>query len=338
MLPFLLIACAFSPSVAMVFDDLPQTAATISNPPPANIPSEVPSNATNLEVEPEPAVEQKPKFSFKPPRLTIDQIRMSAGAKVQKFVEHMNARVAGIPNSNAMGYSRSLMERMSASGTELCLGCGKPDQSKLAAGTDYSEFRTDCGEQSIFKPRLKSLVRPLFKSLFSMKKPASETKSGLASNAFCELNVQKSCADALANKDYMYYAKSTSVIEPQVQRFDGHYCRQNGFLEREIVDMVHFNDFSTIEHFAREQCDTKYAKYGWRKMTLASIATAYMPGILSGTTPKLEEAERIAAGNCAMGDLGCDISYCAYTYCKKNNETGAYNDCVNWSPVRGQHR
>ena len=37
-----------------------------------------------------------------------------------------------------------------------------------------------------------------------------------------------------------------------------------------------------------------------------------------------------------MGGPACDMAYCAYTFCvKEDGSLGIYDDCPGWDPVRG---
>lgn len=210
-----------------------------------------------------------------------------------------------------------------------CIMCNKPHPLRLAPNKTYTEFRSDCGNMKL----------NIFKNLADLTMDASETESGRPTNAFCELNLQKSCIDAIENKDYMYYAKGIIVESNKTMFYDGSYCLQNGWLEKEIVDLVHSDNFTAMQEKAQNLCETKYEKYNWRKMTLSKMMMKYMPGMKMRGYPTKGEAEFIGAWNCAMGDMACDMSYCAYTYCDAGDgNTDAYGKCPGWHPVNGMRR
>merc|ERR1719291_1387049 len=88
-----------------------------------------------------------------------------------------------------------------------------------------------------------------------------ETKA-IERNGFCQLNFAKSCVDAIANKDYLYWAKSVNLKAPgsiENAAWDGRYCRLNGFLNPSLVALQH--NFTATQTKAAELCKTKYAKY-----------------------------------------------------------------------------
>merc|ERR1719356_864738 len=154
-------------------------------------------------------------------------------------------------------------------------------------------------------------------------------------NGFCQLNFAKSCADAVANKDYLYWAKSLNLNSSAARAnaaWDGRYCKINGFLETGIVSLQH--DFEKTQAKAQELCKTKYAKYDIQKLTFGHMARAARYD--DSTAPTIDEAELLAAWNCAMGDLGCDLMLCAYSFCAKDGlSTGLYDECEGWHPIKG---
>lgn len=212
----------------------------------------------------------------------------------------------------------------------MCRLCGKPLKSRLPEDAEYQSFRTDCG----------SVTAPLVKFNTPLVNFQKNTVPGRETNAFCELNMQKTCADAIANRDYMYYAKAVDVTgNDKVQKYDGAYCLLNGWLEKEIVSLAHAQDFEGMKRVANHQCQTKYAKYNWEKITLTKMSAQYMPGLMLRGVPSKSEAEYLGAWNCAMGDAGCDMTYCAYTYCDKGDgTTAAYGECDTWGPLDGMIR
>merc|ERR1719327_1685535 len=86
------------------------------------------------------------------------------------------------------------------------------------------------------------------------------TTKAIERNGFCQINFAKSCVDAVANKDYLYWAKSVDLKAPEAYEnaaWDGRYCRLNGFLEANMVALQH--DFESTRAKADELCKTKYA-------------------------------------------------------------------------------
>jgi hypothetical protein len=49
-------------------------------------------------------------------------------------------------------------------------------------------------------------------------------------NGFCETNVQKTCADGIANRDWLWQAKSLNLTSGFT--FDFSYCRHNGWMRK----------------------------------------------------------------------------------------------------------
>jgi len=210
-----------------------------------------------------------------------------------------------------------------------CLLCGRPKPERTG-GKFYSELRQDCGNFSTFDgPKEEALHIPAIQ--FS----TNSTQKAHGSNGFCELNYAKSCADAIVNKDYLYWAKSMNMkhsLLNDTAAWDARYCHVNGFLDKSITSFQH--DFEGMLQKAKELCDSKYAKYGIEKLTFLDMMKSARYD--SPNSPTLQDAERLAAWNCAMGDLGCDLALCAYSFCDKGNgELGIYDDCKGWHPVHG---
>eukprot|EP00441_Pelagodinium_beii_P038598 CAMPEP_0197634310 /NCGR_PEP_ID=MMETSP1338-20131121/10438_1 /TAXON_ID=43686 ORGANISM="Pelagodinium beii, Strain RCC1491" /NCGR_SAMPLE_ID=MMETSP1338 /ASSEMBLY_ACC=CAM_ASM_000754 /LENGTH=300 /DNA_ID=CAMNT_0043206149 /DNA_START=48 /DNA_END=950 /DNA_ORIENTATION=+ len=205
----------------------------------------------------------------------------------------------------------------------VCMLCNKPLPDRVGQ-REYTELRTDCGRRS-------SETGP---SADDMALPAVQLYQK-GSNGFCELNFAKSCADAVANKDYLYWPKSLDFAHPSMRsnlRWDARYCQLNGFLERSVVELQH--NFTALQEKAQQLCQTKYAAHGTENLTFLDMLQ--MSNHEDETAPSLIEAEKMAAWNCAMGDLGCDMAMCAYSFCEKSGgSTGLYSECTGWDPVGG---
>jgi len=211
----------------------------------------------------------------------------------------------------------------------LCLLCNTPKPERLG-GKVYKEFRTDCGSMSSPRgPTKEQLVKPVVDFL------ETGASGKRATNAYCELNFAKSCVDAVANKDYLYWAKSLDFAEPNMRKnaiFDARYCKLNGFLSKDTVRIA--SNFTAMQEKARDLCQSKYAKYGIQKLSFMDMMTRAR--YTDESAPTLEEAEQLAAWNCGMGDLGCDMAGCAYSFCSKGeNSYGVYDECEGWHPVHG---
>lgn len=208
----------------------------------------------------------------------------------------------------------------------LCMLCNKPLPER--SNKQYTEFRTDCGKMSSAGgPNASILSMPAVKL-------TEAHEDGTERNGFCQLNFAKSCVDAVANKDYLYWAKSLDLKSPATRansKWDGRYCRLNGFLEPSLVALQH--DFEGTRAKSRDLCKTKYAKYNIDNITFIDMMSAAR--YEDESAPTLDEAELLAAWNCAMGDLGCDISLCAYSFCATESGTGLYDECKGWHPVDG---
>jgi len=108
------------------------------------------------------------------------------------------------------------------------------------------------------------------------------------------------------------------------------YCRHNGWLDPKIVALQH--DFDKLEAKAAEVCEALEPRTNWRTMTLNQMSAVYNRGLERETgMPTEEEAVYVGAWTCAMGSAGCDIAYCAYSFCDKGNgEIGTYGECEGW--------
>lgn len=157
-------------------------------------------------------------------------------------------------------------------------------------------------------------------------------------NGFCALNYAKSCADAIANEDYLYWAKSMDLASDEFSQdvnFLSRYCKLNGFLEPGIVRLQ--NNFTGLRAHASNLCEMKYAQHPRERLTLLDMLTHSRH--TDAAAPTQSEAELLAAWSCAMGDLGCDIAHCAYSFCSSSRtsagQIGLYGECEGWDPVHG---
>lgn len=211
----------------------------------------------------------------------------------------------------------------------VCMLCGEPLPGRTARPVPRSLLRSDCGARSSpTGPSREDLALPAAAFL--------QTSGHRTTNGFCELNFAKSCADAIAIKDYLYWPKSLDLANPALREntaWDGRYCRLNGFLDSKVVALQ--RNFTGLQHLADELCRTKYAKHGIEKLSFMDMmASSRKADEKDG--PSLLEAERLAAWNCAMGDLGCDLAMCSYSFCSLQGEgTGLYGECAGWHPVEG---
>jgi len=214
-----------------------------------------------------------------------------------------------------------------------CSLCGNPVPERVAPGVVY-QHRTDCGSAKDKYPNQGYMDVPLI----TLSKPATAHQN--ATNAWCELNMQKVCADSVYNKDYLYQAKV--VQYPATETFDPWYCYHNGWLNPELRELT--LDFDKMDKHQKDMCNTqKYLKYGWNTtLTLAKMMKVYGAGMeRTPRYPTPEEATFLGAWNCAMGTAGCDISYCAYSFCVLRYEFGGtpvfgqYDECEGWDPIKG---
>uniref|UniRef100_A0A7S2VM86 Uncharacterized protein n=1 Tax=Zooxanthella nutricula TaxID=1333877 RepID=A0A7S2VM86_9DINO len=186
--------------------------------------------------------------------------------------------------------------------------------------------RTDCGNHTVFGHDDMKLV-----PLISFKRAASDTEP--ETNAWCETNVQTVCADSLWNRDFLYQAKTVDYRRDL--QWDPHYCLFNGWLEPEVVALQH--DFEGLKRKSEEVCqEEKYAFAKWNTtMTMSDMDEVFQPSMARGT-PTPREAIFMGAWTCAMGSSGCDMAYCAYSFCKlPDGSLGKYDDCEGWDPVKG---
>lgn len=187
--------------------------------------------------------------------------------------------------------------------------------------------RTDCGNDT-YATHLDAWFTPLI----SYSREATETQT--ANSAWCELNSQKMCADAMYNKDWLFQAKA--VDYPRVAKYDPWYCHYNGWLGNpQIIKLYH--DYEGLKALSTQVCNSeKYAHTGWNTtMTLTDMTLRYAKGMLRGQ-PTEEEALFVGAWTCAMGSSGCDMAYCAYSFCDKGDgKFGMYEECEGWDPVQG---
>jgi len=237
----------------------------------------------------------------------------------------------------------------------LCAICGHPlpgrgydgkavYSSTVAAGTvvhapDYI-LRDDCGNHSLFGSSSVALV-PV--TTFNQKK--SQAAFPGWTNAWCELNAQKVCSDAIVNRDYLFQGKSLDI--PRDFAYDFYYCKYNGWLSLESRAAV-AKGFDALHNHSVEVCAARNKEQPLGSITTVSQMTHYLPGMLASRPPTVEEARYIGSWTCAMGGpdgesagAGCDMAYCHYTYGEIDPAAGSskafcvYDDCEGWDPMTG---
>lgn len=203
----------------------------------------------------------------------------------------------------------------------LCPRCKTPPPERV--DRNYT-LRADCGNHS-------PSVDPAAASepVISFYRPAVDGRP--ETSAVCELNFDVACANAIYNEDLLFYAKAMNTFRGLT--WDPWYCQMNGFLKPDIVALQH--DFEGSLARAKQICDAIPLTYGWNTtMTLDDHVP--LAGNLRPRRPTPEELESNVAWTCAVGNVACDLAWCAYTYCDKGDGTiGVYDDCDGWDPVRG---
>eukprot|EP00930_Biecheleria_cincta_P031275 TRINITY_DN21710_c0_g1_i1.p1 TRINITY_DN21710_c0_g1~~TRINITY_DN21710_c0_g1_i1.p1 ORF type:complete len:286 (+),score=43.18 TRINITY_DN21710_c0_g1_i1:134-991(+) len=200
----------------------------------------------------------------------------------------------------------------------LCNLCSRPSKGNYKP-------RSDCGNHSMDE----WLQNPLdaFKPVVEFLRSGSSSLP--ATNGYCELNLQKYCADSIYNKDFLFQAKSQT--NPDI--YDFVYCKHNGYLKPEILALQH--DFEGTVAKSDEYCSSdRLLSYGWNStMSAATILARYFDGVYP---PTEDDSFFMAAMTCAMGSAGCDMAFCAYTFCDKGNGTyGVYDECEGWDSEKG---
>ncbi|CAE7261521.1 unnamed protein product, partial [Symbiodinium necroappetens] len=111
-----------------------------------------------------------------------------------------------------------------------CSLCSMPPKER-APNKSYLQ-RSDCGNSSYWEhPENGKLPLSTF-----MKKATAEHN---VTNGWCELNFEKGCADAVYNRDYMFFAKSVVWPNSSVASYDQHFCYYNGWLSPEFRALQH---------------------------------------------------------------------------------------------------
>ena len=199
---------------------------------------------------------------------------------------------------------------------QVCRLCGEP-----LLTYDYRKYivRNDCGNQSNWSPEstvpLASMIRPRGAGLL----PPLGGAPNSWTNGWCELNIQKAIADADANRDYFYYA-STFVVRPGFA-LDFSYCSHNGFVSDALAANVH--NYTYLYHFSAEVCSARDAEFNTSTFSAVDFMALYDATTDDPSSPTYEpnpppmaphKARALAAWACAMGGVGGDLAYCAYTY------------------------
>lgn len=228
---------------------------------------------------------------------------------------------------------------------KFCILCDSPITERK--GKKRYHQRYDCGNKAYYtlsqeERKSKPLIqfnkpaeeKPIQDKYFwhtadSKTTNANKKKTRPASTAFCELNIQKMCADALYNKDYLYQAKAINY--PRPSKHDHYYCLYNGWLEDDVVKLQHSFDGMTAK--AAAECISRGDIVN--QLTLTNFSDTIAKSVLRGT-PLYEEAKLLGSAACAMGSAGCDMAYCAYSFCKMpDGSLGSYEQCEGWDPVKG---
>merc|ERR1740138_186103 len=147
------------------------------------------------------------------------------------------------------------------------------------------------------------------------------------------------CPDATANRDYYYYAKTVGTADwvGMAGSIDGQYCLKNGWLKPENV--LRTRNFTAIQEYAGEQCRTTYSDPKYHLNT-SGLLTGLIAGMKdfdpqSGIMTE-DTARTLAAWNCALGDVGCDMTYCAYAYCEQpDGSLRIAGECEGWDKIHG---
>ena len=212
-----------------------------------------------------------------------------------------------------------LLELMRLMSTDMngrfCNMCGHPDPQKPVG--NYAQ-RKDCGNHSVLE-HPESLLQPI----------ADFNKGN--TNGWCELNMQKVCADALYNKNFLIQAKQINTTGSPVLLYDANYCYHNGWLEADYRSLQ--LDYEGMKAKADKFCEARREKI--KSITMAEMAVVYLTSFARGK-PSKEEAQFVADWTCAMGSSGCDMTYCAYSFCKKPDGTfGTLQECPGWDSDKG---
>jgi len=196
--------------------------------------------------------------------------------------------------------------------------------------------RDDCGNQSDMP-----VTTPLVSFTYETTNPVIPY-----TNAWCETNWQKICADSMANRDYLYQAKTLDV--PRGSTYDFYYCKYNGFLTKEARTAV-ASGFDELQNFTAAFCSARASEYDIDSITRKSMLEHYVPGLLADpSVPTVDQARFLGAWLCSMGGTngqrtgaGCDIAYCHYTYgdldpsATSNTPFCMYEECEGWDPLTG---
>jgi len=230
---------------------------------------------------------------------------------------------ANVPSASALSMSRatgvsSLDERVAETAPPKVEAGTAPGPEVLEDGESYQvKVGEGCGQ------------RP-FNSLFADKDDTALSFKAMSEhwNGFCQMGWPL-CPDAVAAKDYVYYAKG--IGRPWVQEkadHDKNYCGLNGWLKPEIAAIV--RNFTATKAKGEELCHSRYENDFYRTTNIELKLEKF------GDVRKKPGAEKCASWNCAMGDLGCDLAYCNYWYCElEDGSFGTMEECNGFNMKRG---
>ena len=154
-----------------------------------------------------------------------------------------------IQNLRIMNQGSPVLPNIDANG-RLCFLCGTPSEERAPNQTYV--IRDDCGNHSLLEyPAMMDVP------LSNFQRNATEEHN--ATFGWCELNVEKTCADAIYNQDYMIFAKSVEIpdvklVHYKVASWDQYYCLYNGWISKEVRALQH--DFEGMYLKGQELCNS----------------------------------------------------------------------------------
>eukprot|EP00438_Fugacium_kawagutii_P000321 Skav210722 [mRNA] locus=scaffold849:168489:172155:+ [translate_table: standard] len=207
------------------------------------------------------------------------------------FLQHSVARTPRHANA-----SQQLLEILRGPMAELssidvngrrCFGCDAP------GGHGYLQ-RSDCGAQNVFDH-----PENLDKPLRSFSRAAGPGQN--ASNAYCELNYGKTCADAIFNEDYLMFTKALNLSK-STAGYDLQVCP-------EIRAVQH--DFAQLTSKAQEFCsapERQKDRWGWERLGAGPGRRVHdvgrVPRAVSAPAALASRRLGVAAGRPVAGQLG----------------------------------
>jgi len=205
-------------------------------------------------------------------------------------------------------------------------------------------IRDDCGNHSLdLDPETGEFTGAIMSTnLIKFNQTTDPTIFPGYTDADCETNSQKICADGMAARNYFFQTKAISV--PHGYEYDFRYCKDNGWLSME-AKTASAAGYDATANFTRHFCAERAKEFDFDSISTNDFKASFFATHLSESgLPTPEQSRWISAWVCVTGGAGCDAVHCHYTYGDLGQPTAigedmldfcTYYECEGWDPIKG---